>query len=133
MEKKLKEFKVYVTPNYNEKVYEVKAVDELEAELEAIKLHDRGRWEGCDVEEKEQMMGVLKNREIEKMENERLKERTQEPTMADDEMRMLARKFLVAVCDSRLEYQDFKIVDEVFGKFSEEDWETFKKFVQYAL
>ena len=53
MEKKLKEFKVYVAPNYGEKVYEVEAVSELEAELEAIKLHDRGRWESCIVEEKE--------------------------------------------------------------------------------
>jgi hypothetical protein len=31
----------------------VTAVDKLEAELEAIRLHDQGRWEGCDVEEKE--------------------------------------------------------------------------------
>ena len=54
MEKKLKEFKVYVTPNYNEKVYEVEAVDELEAELEAIRLHDQGRWESCIVRDYEE-------------------------------------------------------------------------------
>jgi hypothetical protein len=78
-------------------------------------------------------MGYFKKQEIDRMENERLQERTQEPTMGDDEMRRLARKFLVAVCDARLEYRNFKIVDNVFGKFSEEDWETFKKFVQFAL
>ena len=55
--KKLKKFKVYVAPNYGEKVYEVEAVSELEAELEAIKLHDRGRWESCIVEEKESNNG----------------------------------------------------------------------------
>ena len=59
MEKKLKEFKVYVAPNYGEKVYEVEAVSELEAELEAIKLHDRGRWESCIVEEKEKACWVI--------------------------------------------------------------------------
>ena len=78
-------------------------------------------------------MGYFKRQEIEKMENDKFEPRDQEPTMADDEMRLVAQKFLVAVCEARFEYQDFKIVDEVFGKFSEEDWVEFKKFLQFAL
>ena len=78
-------------------------------------------------------MGYFKKQEIDRMENERLKERTQEPAMGDDEMRLVARKFLVAVCDARLEYQGFKIVNDAFGKFSDQDWVEFKKFLQYAL
>ena len=83
-------------------------------------------------------MGYFKKQEIDRMENERLQERTQEPTMReirhpDEQMRLMARKFLVAICDSRLEYRNFKIVNDAFGKFSDQDWETFKRFVQYAL
>ena len=52
--KKLKKFKVYVEPTYEEKIYIVKAADEFEAELAAIKLHDRNRWESCIVRDYEE-------------------------------------------------------------------------------
>jgi hypothetical protein len=91
-------------------------------------------------------MGYFKRQEIEKMETDKFEPRDQdqEPTMGDDEMRRLARKFLVAICDARLTGQepirdrladDFvrEKVFERFNQFSEEDWAEFKKFVQFAL
>ena len=111
-------------------------------------------------------MGYFKRQEIERMENERLQERSDnfhkklseamskstacttearereflnlyinqvKQEERDEQMRLMARKFLVALCDARFEYRNFKIVDDAFGKFSEEDWEEFKKFVQFAL
>ena len=87
------------------------------------------------LERKDRQMGYFKKQEMEKMENERLQERDQdqEPTMSDEQMRLVAQKFLVAICASRLEYRNFKIMDDSFGKFSDQDWETFKRFVQFAL
>jgi hypothetical protein len=91
-------------------------------------------------------MGYFKRQEIEKMETDKFEPRDQdqEPTMGDDEMRLLAQKFLVAICDARLTGQepirdrladDFvrEKVFERFNQFSEEDWAEFKKFVQFAL
>lgn len=93
-------------------------------------------------------MGYFKKMEIDRMENERLRERVQEPAMGDDEMRMLARKFLVTMAEAHLSEE----VDKkdgclpsgehhlflswpvsAFKSFSQKDWETFKRFVQYAL
>ena len=57
MEKKLKEFKVYVEPIYKEKIYKIKAVDEDEAEAKAIRLHEQRRWEAytaVDIKEDEE-------------------------------------------------------------------------------
>ena len=90
-------------------------------------------------------MGYFKNVEIDRMEKERLQmEKDQEPAMAEEQMRLVARKFLVELCEARLTGQepirnrmadDFvrEKVFEEFNQFSEEDWEEFKKFVQYAL
>ena len=94
-------------------------------------------------------MGYFKNlkidqMEMEKMENEKFEPRVQEPTMSDEQMRLMARKFLVAVCDARLSGQEpirDRLADEFvrekvferFNQFSEEDWVEFKRFVQFAL
>ncbi len=88
-------------------------------------------------------MGYFKTMEIEKMENERLKERTQEPTMReirhpDEQMRLVARRFLIALCDARISGQESiknRLADQMirekvfeeFNQFSEEDWVEFKK------
>tara|TARA_R100001129_G_scaffold64452_1_gene44035 strand:+ start:7796 stop:8215 length:420 start_codon:yes stop_codon:yes gene_type:complete len=98
---------------------------------------------------KDKQMGYFKNlkidqMEMEKMENDKFEPRDQEPTRSDDEMRLMARKFLVAVCEARLSghepikdrmADDFvrEKVFERFNQFSEEDWEEFKRFVQFAL
>ena len=93
-------------------------------------------------------MGYFKRQEIEKMENERLQTRDQEPTMGDDEMRLVAKKFLVTMAEAHLNEE----VDKkngclpsgehhlflswpvaAFKSFSQKDWETFKRFVQFAL
>ena len=93
-------------------------------------------------------MGYFKRQEIEKMETERLQERDQEPAMADEQMRLVARKFLVTMAEAHLNEE----VDKkngclpsgehhlflswpvsAFKSFSEEDWVEFKKFVQFAL
>ena len=97
-------------------------------------------------------MGYFKKMEIERMEKERLqmenerlqRDQDQEPAMAEEQMRLVARKFLVAICDARLSGQepirdrmadDFvrEKVFEEFNQFSEEDWVEFKKFLQFAL
>jgi hypothetical protein len=94
-------------------------------------------------------MGYFKTMEIEKMENERLqRDQDQEPTMGDGEMRMLARKFLVAMAEAHLSEEVDKKngclpsgKDQLFlswpvsafKSFSQKDWETFKRFVQFAL
>jgi len=93
-------------------------------------------------------MGYFKKQEIDRMENEKFEPRDQKSTMSDEQMRLLARKFLVTMAEAHLSEE----VDKkdgclpsgehhlflswpvsAFKSFSQKDWEEFKRFVQYAL
>ena len=104
MERKFKEFKVTVSPNYEEKSYTVKAVDEqdalytLEAQLEAIRLHDQE--EECVEALNAQLMGGFHDLD-------------------------LLKKVVAQIIEDVVKRNDYTAIDELFRNISTEELRGF--------